>query len=180
MYTNAKNKIMNYKRIKINGKNLKLHRYVWEQFYGLIPEGYVIHHIDNNKHNNKIENLQIMTHSEHSSLHNKDWNPNDITRKKMSESKKGKPSNRKGKKHSEETKKLISEAGKGRPAWNKNLPHSEEHKLHLKEARHNRKFTKTYIGRQISIDNVTYCSINEASRILKVSRYNIYKIINNQ
>lgn len=50
--------------------NIKMHRYVWECERGPIPEGYIVHHIDHDKTNNAIENLEIMTHGEHSSHHN--------------------------------------------------------------------------------------------------------------
>ena len=54
----------------LNSKTHKrLHRYVWEKHNGKIPEGYDIHHIDGNKSNNDISNLQIMTKSEHIKLH---------------------------------------------------------------------------------------------------------------
>lgn len=48
-----------------------LHRVVWESVNGPIPDGYLIHHIDHDKLNNNIENLQCMTVSEHISHHNK-------------------------------------------------------------------------------------------------------------
>ena len=46
-----------------------LHREVWKLHNGEIPKGFVVHHIDHNKENNKIENLEIMGWSEHNSLH---------------------------------------------------------------------------------------------------------------
>lgn len=68
-------------RIEINGRryfmgtngHLKrttsLHQDVWESVNGLVPSGYVIHHIDHNKENNSIENLILLTQKEHSRLH---------------------------------------------------------------------------------------------------------------
>ena len=46
------------------------HRYVWEQHNNaiLLPCGNV-HHINGNKKDNRIENLQAMTHAQHLSLH---------------------------------------------------------------------------------------------------------------
>ena len=44
----------------VNGKRKRLHRYVWECNYGEIPKGYHIHHIDENKGNNSIENLELI------------------------------------------------------------------------------------------------------------------------
>jgi hypothetical protein len=40
------------------------HRIVWESFNGKIPNGLEIDHIDRNKHNNKLKNLRLVTHSE--------------------------------------------------------------------------------------------------------------------
>ncbi|RTK92974.1 MAG: HNH endonuclease, partial [Neisseriaceae bacterium] len=31
---------------KINGKQIRMHRYIWEFFNGIIPDGFCIHHID--------------------------------------------------------------------------------------------------------------------------------------
>ena len=53
-----------------NGKTI--HRMVWEYYNGEIPEGYVIHHKDENKLNNSIDNLQLLTRKEHKILHMKD------------------------------------------------------------------------------------------------------------
>ena len=46
-----------------------IHRACWEAYWGMIPKGYVVHHVDGDKLNNEIENLQCMTRSEHSSYH---------------------------------------------------------------------------------------------------------------
>lgn len=46
-----------------------LHRDVWEAHNGPIPPGYEIHHRDENKQHNAIENLQMLTASEHGKLH---------------------------------------------------------------------------------------------------------------
>lgn len=49
----------------------QLHRDVWRYYYGEIPEGdYEIHHIDCDKSNNDISNLQLLTREEHRRLHN--------------------------------------------------------------------------------------------------------------
>lgn len=45
------------------------HRYVWWLNTGDLAEGYVIHHINENKHDNRIENLQKITVSEHTKMH---------------------------------------------------------------------------------------------------------------
>lgn len=48
-----------------------IHRVVWSYYHGKIPQGdYVIHHIDQNKGHNDIDNLQILAKSVHSIIHN--------------------------------------------------------------------------------------------------------------
>lgn len=54
---------------KINGKRTRLHIYVWSFFNGEIPKGYHIHHIDGDKSNNEISNLDIMSRHNHLSFH---------------------------------------------------------------------------------------------------------------
>lgn len=48
-----------------------LHRDVWEYHFGKIPKGYDIHHRDENKANNDISNLQMLTRKEHRQLHSR-------------------------------------------------------------------------------------------------------------
>jgi len=45
------------------------HRWVWMNLKGEIPNGLDVHHIDGNKDNNKIDNLQLITRSEHQRKH---------------------------------------------------------------------------------------------------------------
>lgn len=49
----------------------KYHQYVWEQNYGKIPEGMVVHHINLDRLDNRIENLQMMPNKAHTKLHYK-------------------------------------------------------------------------------------------------------------
>ena len=73
----SKNKLLNnrihsigYKCFDIlfNSKHINylLHIFIYECFNDLIPNDKVIDHIDNNKHNNKLDNLQLLTLSENS------------------------------------------------------------------------------------------------------------------
>lgn len=48
-----------------NSRNL-MHREVWKYYNGKIPKGFDIHHKDRDRSNNKIENLELIKHSEHS------------------------------------------------------------------------------------------------------------------
>lgn len=50
-------------------RRLRLHRAVYEFHYGTIPEGYDIHHIDFDKENNEVSNLQLLTSAEHMKIH---------------------------------------------------------------------------------------------------------------
>ena len=45
------------------------HRIVWEQHYGPIPTGKVIHHENGDKLDNRIENLMLMSRADHQSYH---------------------------------------------------------------------------------------------------------------
>jgi len=46
-----------------------LHRAVWEFHHGKINYGYHIHHIDGNRSNNNIENLECVSPLQHSRIH---------------------------------------------------------------------------------------------------------------
>lgn len=55
-----------YKCVHISNSDKKcrnhyVHRLVWEAFVGPIPEGLQINHKDENKSNNSLENLELMT-----------------------------------------------------------------------------------------------------------------------
>lgn len=47
-----------------NGKNLYVARLVWEAFNGPIPEGMQVNHINEDKNNNRLENLNLTTPKE--------------------------------------------------------------------------------------------------------------------
>lgn len=80
-----------------------------EYAYGPRKKGYVVHHKDENKHNNAFENLQYLTSTEHKSLH---WgvggNPSSVNPRY------GEANPFYGKKHTAESKAKMSAALKGR------------------------------------------------------------------
>lgn len=63
-----------YNVLFINGYNkkgnVKEHRFIVEQHLGRkLKQNEIVHHINGNKKDNRIGNLQVMTRSEHSKLH---------------------------------------------------------------------------------------------------------------
>lgn len=69
--------VARYKIVSVGGKNFQEHRLVWEENFGKIPEGCVVHHIDGDRKNNNIDNLAIMASGAHTRLHNlgvEPWN----------------------------------------------------------------------------------------------------------
>lgn len=63
-------KLKSYKCIWVNGKLIRLHRYLMEKHLGrkLLPTE-IVHHKDGNKHNNDLSNLEITNRSDHARYH---------------------------------------------------------------------------------------------------------------
>ncbi len=66
-----------------NGK--REHRLVWEEAYGPIPEGYHIHHKNGDGLDNDLDNLELLSASDHVRRHKLGWRHSDETRAKMSQ-----------------------------------------------------------------------------------------------
>lgn len=91
---------------KEGNHNKLLHRLIWEDHYQMkIPENYVIHHINENKLDNRIQNLQCVERLIHN-IHNSKKTKLEECRKKMSKS-------QRGRKHSDESKMKISLGNRG-------------------------------------------------------------------
>lgn len=59
-----------YIGVKVNGKWLSEHRYVWEKTHGKkIPKNCAIHHKDGNPKNNNISNLKLVSKEWHKKYH---------------------------------------------------------------------------------------------------------------
>ena len=62
--------MQSYKCIRINGKQVRLHRALMEAYIGRKLKSWeLVHHIDGNKHNNELSNLSITTRGTHMKTH---------------------------------------------------------------------------------------------------------------
>lgn len=61
-------------------RGVRLHRMVWEYHNGKIPQGYHVHHVDEDRSNNAIENLRLMPGNEHVSAHANEQERVDMSR----------------------------------------------------------------------------------------------------
>ncbi len=55
--------------ISIDYPRIRAHRWVWINIHGKIPDGYHIHHKNEDKSDNRIENLELIEKSRHLSHH---------------------------------------------------------------------------------------------------------------
>src|SRR5690349_10318668 len=53
----------------VDSKRRYIHRTVWEEHFGKIPNGLIVHHINGNKEDNNIYNLALMTRKAHALIH---------------------------------------------------------------------------------------------------------------
>lgn len=71
-----------YMHVRVNGKQVLMHRFIYEAFNGEIPEGYEIDHKNTVRDDNRLENLRIATPKENRN--------NPITKERYKTSNKGK------------------------------------------------------------------------------------------
>ena len=84
-------------------KTFLYHKVLWEHFKGKIPDGLELNHRDENKHNFKISNLELVTHSQNINYGTR----NEKVGKKNAEK-------LRGRKLPEEVKKKIGDACRGK------------------------------------------------------------------
>jgi len=60
---------MRYSRVIVDGVVRPKHVVIWESARGKVPPGYEIHHINGDGHDNRLENLVMLTKCEHRKLH---------------------------------------------------------------------------------------------------------------
>ena len=128
---------------KIGTSRIRLHRYMWMKYHGDIPKGFEVHHKDGNKDNNEIDNLELLTKSDHLAWHAENI-PDDLLEKwRVNLEKKARP-------------KAIE--------WHKSEKGREFHKKIAKKAWENRKprtYTCKNCGKKfksLKYGNVKYCS----------------------
>ena len=126
-------------------KGKRLHRMVWEANNGPIPEGYDVHHIDGDRANNDIDNLQLLLGTDHGRLH-----MNTPERK-------------------EQSKKAIVIAAEAAKEWHRTEKGYDFHSRHAREYWENaelRTYSCTCCGREFQTKRVygpaenTFCSNN--------------------
>lgn len=62
------------------GKRERLHCYVWRYFNGPVPEGFHVHHVDENKSHNDIENLICIPGELHAKYHLSEYVENNYSK----------------------------------------------------------------------------------------------------
>lgn len=60
-----------------NGRHQFVHVWVWEQANGPVPDGYQVHHKDEDKQNNDIANLELVTPTDHKRMHSPHYRRNE-------------------------------------------------------------------------------------------------------
>jgi hypothetical protein len=58
-----------YIRIRVNGRRVPLHRYIFETHFRPLSPDEIVHHKNGNKRDNRPENLEAMSRAEHLAEH---------------------------------------------------------------------------------------------------------------
>lgn len=147
-----------YLYVNIRGKSFRVNRLVYMTFVGDIPEGLEVNHIDEDKHNNCIWNLNLMTRKENCNWGTRNIKIGDALRGRkrpdIADALKGKPKSQeakarmsaahRGKKLSPEHIAKISAAKRGKPnpklaAARRGMKRSEETKKKISASNRGKK-----------------------------------------
>lgn len=105
---------------KVPGRGwVREHHLVWELAgNGKVPTGKVLHHLDENKLNNELSNLQLMSRREHAANHSSGREVSEETRKAMRIGSKNRCASEEHRRSLSERAKAQHAAGKlGRATW---------------------------------------------------------------
>lgn len=72
-----------YWHVQLNGKKYKVHRIIWELLYGIIPDGYVVNHINSESSDNTFTNLELRTQQENTLLQKRNLDLDNINVSKV-------------------------------------------------------------------------------------------------